>query len=225
VSGSADISDNFIRQFVADCTNILRCNPLDLIAVTANESDCRTTAHNPNGHASGLWQFMPATLRGMGWSAADCDAGLSAFRQLDHLGQWLWFRRFFRPKAGLLVSRAACYVATFLPADIALAADPEAVLVEKGGRRGWAFMPNRGFDANGDLRITVRELDDAIARAARGPRWDDIFARVRAEMAAQAHHADDEPDTVVVDVGNIGNANHRAIEDLLEGRDDPDDVA
>jgi len=210
---SSDISDAFVSQFVADCRTILRCDPLDLIAVTLNESGCRTTAHNPNGHASGLWQLMPETARGLGWNARDCDAGLPEFRALDALGQWMWFRRYFRPHAGRLVNRAACYVATFLPADIALAADPSAVLVERGGRRGWAYEPNRGFDRRGDGRILVSDLTDAIDRAARGPRWDDLADRIVAEVHGLSPLP--APPPVPVGLDPIGSANHHAVADLV----------
>jgi hypothetical protein len=211
VSLTADISQSFVVQFVADCATILRCNPLDLVSVTFSESDCRTRAHNPNGDASGLWQFMPATLRGLGWNARDCEAGLPAFRELDHLGQWIWFRRFFRPHAGKLVSRAACYVATFLPADLELAADPDAVLVEKGGRRGWAYAPNAGFDHDHDARIVVRELEDAIARAESSPRAVELLARIRREVQPL-------PSDAPVTLDPIAEGNHHMIEDALRAR-------
>jgi murein L,D-transpeptidase YcbB/YkuD len=50
-------------------------------------------------------------------------------------------------------------------------------------RRGWAFPANAGFDANGDLQITVRELEQAIERATihGGDRVQDLLARIREE--------------------------------------------
>ena len=216
MGASDDVPQSFISQFVADCQKLLRCNPLDLIAVTFNESGCKTTAHNRNGNASGLWQFMPATLRGLGWDPRDCDAGLAEFRKLDHLGQWMWFRRFFRSHAGKLVSRAACYTCTFVPADLALAADENAVLIDDGRaprntpRRASFYPPNKGFDRRGDGRIIVSDLTDAINRAARGPRAEDLFARIQAEMAEAAVSAPPS----IVDVALSGGLRKAIAEDV-----------
>ena len=233
MGASDDVPQSFISQFVADCQKLLRCNPLDLIAVTFNESGCKTTAHNKSGNASGLWQFMPATAKGLGWDERDCvelrdengkPTGLTAygtsplhrFRQLDHLGQWMWFRRFFRPHAGKLVSRAACYTCTFVPADLALAADENAVLIDDGRaprntpRRASFYAPNKGFDRRGDGRIIVSDLTDAINRAARGPRAEDLFARIQAEMAEAAVSAPPS----IVDVALSGGLRKAIAEDV-----------
>lgn len=248
MSASSDISQAFIVQFVSDCERILRCNPLDLIAVTFSESDCRTYAHNKNGHASGMWQFMPDTARGLGWDALDASelrdatgkrtgqtiygtSPLHRFRQLDHIGQWMWFRRYFRTHAGKLVNRAACYVATFLPADIGLAADLDAILVSDPtrhdkARRGAFFAPNSGFDLRGnkDGHITVGELQDAITRAAVGARAEDLFARILKEATVPS-----EPpkEPAVVDTPTRGDPIRGAIRKAIEDDDDtpPDDVA
>lgn len=185
-----DFGDDFKAAYLAMC-NRLQTRPLDLGGVAANESGLYAgdpdsardrLAHNPDGHASGLWQVMPDIARGLGWDPADCAGAdghtpLWRFRRLTPTQQLPWFERYFSPYKGKLVSRAACYVATFMPADLGLAADPNAVLVDKSEadpkqwRRGWAYSSNAGFDENHDLKIQVCELEDAIRRAARGPRW------------------------------------------------------
>lgn len=178
---------DFAPAYLDMCAR-LGCNPVHLAGVAANESGLRPDAHNPNGHASGLWQLMPDTAKGLGWSPFDCASGLPAFRALTATEQLPWFEKYFSPYKGKLVSRAACYVATFLPADLALSADMNAVLVDKNGRRGWAYSANAGFDQNHDLAITVQELDDAIHRAARGPKWEEFLSLcgLRDEVKPQA---------------------------------------
>lgn len=177
------IDDAFPAAFKAMCTR-LKVDPFDLLGVAANESGLRPDAWNHDGNASGFWQLMPDTARQLGWPLADCIAGLPQFRSLSASGQLRWFEKYFAPHTGQLVNRAACYVSTFLPADIGLAGDPDAVLVDKNGRRGWAYSSNASFDENHDLRIQVRELEDAIQRNARGPRWDALVVALGGELAA-----------------------------------------
>src|SRR5262245_45585647 len=70
-----DLSDGFFDKLREVCRN-LKCEPLDLLKVMMSESAVRATAHNPNGHASGLIQIMPDNLPGLGWKK-----GHEAFRQ------------------------------------------------------------------------------------------------------------------------------------------------
>lgn len=177
-----DIDDVFKHEFLGMCLR-LGCRPADLLGVGLAESGMRAAAHNRDGHASGLWQIMPDTAAGLGWDAEDCEGEgdqppLHTFRQLSAVRQLGLFERYFVQYRGRLVSAAACYVATFLPADLALAGDTAAVLVDKSQadpkrwRRGWAYASNASFDANRDLKIQVHELEDAIRRNAVGPRAD-----------------------------------------------------
>src|SRR5262249_9445257 len=74
---TADLSDGFFTQ-LRELAGRLGCEPLDLLKVMMSESRVRAAAHNPNGHASGLIQIMPANLPGLGWTG-----GHEAFRRLS----------------------------------------------------------------------------------------------------------------------------------------------
>lgn len=156
--------------------------PLDMASVMFSESGCKADAWNDNPkdlppekrwNASGLIQFMPATLPGLGWSA-----GHAAFRRLSATQQLDYVRRYYAPHRGYLGTVGGLYTATFLPALVAHAGDRNFVLTARKGPLPWAYAPNASFDANGDLAITVGELEDAVARNARGPRWAEIVARL-----------------------------------------------
>lgn len=67
---------------------------------------------------------------------------------------------------------------TTLPALLSHAHDPDFVLTAKGGPLGWAYAPNVVFDRNKDYATTVGELEDAIARNCRGPRWAELTERL-----------------------------------------------
>jgi hypothetical protein len=150
------------------------------MCVMMAESGVSARAHNPNGHASGLIQWMPATLVGLGY-----HEGHEKFRTLRSLDQLPYVQAYFGPHIGLLDSVAAIYTATFLPVHVRDAGDPNFVLAAKGGHLGWAYGPNAGFDKNGDLAITVEELEQAVTRNCRGPRWAELVRRLEANDNAE----------------------------------------
>lgn len=180
-----DHGESFYPKWVAMAER-LEAAPLDLACVAFSESGMYARAANdgPPGkraeeqyHASGLIQFMGPTLRILGWTY-----GYQAFRALTADAQLPYVERYFRSYIGRLTSRALVYTATFVPGSLvdAQRGGPDFVLVQKDGRLGWAYSANaRAFDANGDYKITVQELENAIARNCVGPRWNEIEVRLR----------------------------------------------
>ncbi len=186
---TSDIADDFFPGLESVAEDV-GAKPIHLLSVMMSESGVRANAHNPHGDASGLIQFMPATLAGLGWRAGD-----AAFRKLSATEQLPFVRAYFLPHKGKLVSAAACYVATFLPALLRRAHDPGFVLTARNGPLGWAYAPNAVFDRNKDYAITVGELEDAIARNCRGPRWVELVTRLAGRPLLP------EADTVPLDLG------------------------
>lgn len=178
---TSDLADDFFPELrrVADG---LGAKPLDMVSVMYSESGCRADAWNDNPknlppekrwNASGLIQFMPATLLGLGWRT-----GHAEFRKLSATAQLDFVRRYYAPYVPHLGSVGGLYVATFLPALVARSGDPSFVLTARGGPLGWAYDPNAAFDANRDLAITVGELEDAVRRNCQGKRWQEILQRL-----------------------------------------------
>lgn len=174
---TADLPDEFFSRLVRVCDDVA-CAPGDLLAVMMNESGIRPDAHNPNGDASGLIQFMPFVLRNLGWTQGD-----AAFRKLSAAEQLVFVRRYFAPHKGRLANATAVYLATFLPALLPHASEPDFALVVSGGRLGWAYAPNLGFDRNHDGEIRVDELTYALSRATLYPRYVEAHARACQAMA------------------------------------------
>jgi hypothetical protein len=172
-----------LEEVAADLSTPMSvCLPIHLASVMKSESDVRANAWNDNPkslppeqrwNASGLIQFMPPTLLGLGWTK-----GHAEFRKLSATEQLPFVRRYFAPHRGQLGSIGAIYTATFLPALLAHAGDPSFVLTAKNGPLGWAYAPNASFDVNGDLAITVGELESAVLRNCKGARWAEIAARI-----------------------------------------------
>jgi len=135
-----------------------------IAAVMALESGFNPQAVNPNGGATGLIQFMPATAVNLGTTAA-------ALRGMTAIEQLLYVERYFqgnpRLKAG---SRAGdYYMATFMPGFMGL---PDATPIAFRGDK--IYSVNKGLDQNADGIITVGDvrgvLESELARASSKPR-------------------------------------------------------
>jgi hypothetical protein len=181
-----DLDDDFFRDLVRVAYDLStpssEVKPRDMLAVMKSESNISATAHNDNPkslppekrwNASGLIQFMPPTLAGLGWTQ-----GHTAFRTLTATQQLAYVRRYYTPYRGHLHTVGGLYVATFLPALVKHASNPAFVLTAENGPLPWAYSPNAAFDTNRDKAITVGELEAAVARACVGPRWEEALRRL-----------------------------------------------
>ena len=180
-----DLSDGFFLKLINVCEEF-ECSPLDMIGVMQNESGVRAAAKNPSADANGLIQFMGNTLKGLGWLN-----GGEAFRKLSAEDQVPFVRRYFAPHKGKLWSTSALYCATFLPALLPHADDPNFVLCGKDGPLAWAYGPNIGFDRDRRGTIIVQDLGDAVARACTGARWNEVQDRMRQAMGLEPTPYDD----------------------------------
>jgi len=163
-------------------------------------------AHNPNGDAAGLCQMMPGTLKAVGFVE-----GWQRFIALTAGDQLPWMNRYYRAYTGRMASPALAYLATFLPAYLTPGylpkgeeLGPETVIAARGGRLGWAYSANAVFDENGDGRIQLYELGDAIARNTVGDRWDEIAAKLATIASLPIPSPTQRPPTI--DLGTVWGA-------------------
>lgn len=148
----------------------------------ANESNNDPAAHNPNGNASGLFQLMPDTARGLGYPLTD-DPDLSAYRRLSAAQQIAWATRYYAPHKAVLGTVAGFYCVTFMPARAGDAWNASAVVcgIRPGDPYAWAYRDNESFDRAGKGCITMQDLTDAANRAY-GPRAEAIAAMVASRV-------------------------------------------
>jgi len=138
-----------------------------------SESGVSASAHNPNGDASGLIQFMPATLTGLGFNDGD-----AAFRNLSAQDQLPWVQKYFAPHVSQgLGSAARLYQVTFLPATMNDGSDFSVVLCNNTDKFTAAYFANIVFDTAHKGSITVGDLQSAVVRNRHGARWAEILAR------------------------------------------------
>lgn len=173
-----DLSEAFFLAWVNMCSR-LGVDTIDLIRVSFSESGgVRPSARNPNGDASGLIQFMPDTLRRLGWTKSTDE-----FRHLAAEDQVPFVERYYRPYAQWCTNDALCYVATFLPAMLPGAAGAgegsDYVLCGQRGPWAWAYTANRGLDHDGDGAISVADMARQLELACVGARYAAIVDRLR----------------------------------------------
>ena len=181
---TADWSDDDIDSVIAFCVALDIADPTTPIGVWMHESNCRTTAHNANGDASGICQFMPATLHALGYDPTDTD--LSKFRALSPSDQISWAAKFYAPASGKLNTPAAVYLWTFLPAQIGLASNPAAVVCGRDGPYAWAYNANgSAFDLIAKGEILVSDMTREANASAATARGLELMARIKSRADTQ----------------------------------------
>jgi len=165
------ISSSFSNK-LNDISQELGMNPRDLLLVMYLESGANPAARNPNGGATGLIQFMPSTLKGMGLSNQE----IKTFGQKTAEDQLDYVKKYVQAHKGLIggksfTSATQYYVANFFP--IALKKwngdnpikNANVVVVDSNspnqGERA-AYKANPLLDYNKDGKITVGDLTNVL---------------------------------------------------------------
>jgi len=164
---TADLSDQFFKDLPA-VASTLGVSLEHLLEVMNFESGVYASAQNATTGATGLIQFMPATLRGMGYTK-----GYSEFRKLRAEEQLPYVKRYLSPYAGKMTSLEAAYLAVFLPAYIPQASDPDFILARATSIIAKSNPALRGPDGS----IQVKNLAPAIKRQQKSARWLEILYR------------------------------------------------
>jgi hypothetical protein len=177
---TTDWTDQDLGAYVRFCDDLLIGDVSVPLQVWANESNCKASAHNTNGDASGIFQLMPSTAKDIGYPVA-ADPHLAAFRALGVAGQLVWAERYYNPHRGQISTVARFYLCTFLPALLSCADDPNHVLAGKDGPLAWAYNANWvSFDpGHATGTITPASLVAAAHRAT-GPRTRELISRAQA---------------------------------------------
>ena len=82
----ANLGSNFYNKLLK-ITSELQMKPEDLLCIMVSESGINPSALNPNGKAAGLIQFMPSTLKGLGYKGDYKD-----FLKLNGESQLYWVK-------------------------------------------------------------------------------------------------------------------------------------
>lgn len=140
--------DAFITK-VRNISSLLNISPDWLAAVMYKESGLNHQAHNDNGGATGLIQFMPSTAQALG-TTTEALKNMSNVEQLDYV------YKFFKPYSGRIKSYSDLYLICFFP--IALGKPLDWILHTSTLRADIIAKYNPGIDLNKDNKITVSEF-------------------------------------------------------------------
>lgn len=129
----ANLGPNFYPKLVQMASE-LNMKPEDILAVMVSESGINPAANEKRYHASGLMQFMPNTLKGLGYKGNWSDfIKLNGEKQLDYAKQYIADK--IRYSGAPITSAAQFYVAEFWPVALKLPGiqngNPNAVIVEE----------------------------------------------------------------------------------------------
>ncbi|WP_406632946.1 DUF4157 domain-containing protein [Amycolatopsis sp. WGS_07] len=158
------VENSFLPALESVCQDV-GCRPLDLLSCMMSEGGVRADIVNPDSHAVGLIQFMPATLAGLGYPGTWQEfSQLSATEQMDYV------RKFLMPGRGKFTSAGRVYQFMYLPKTMRAGQDADTVITtadNPDNELKRAYEKNAGLDTNKDGSITIGELD-ARARQHRG---------------------------------------------------------
>lgn len=140
------------RAKVIGMSQTLRTEPDWLMACMAFETGPKArfspTAKNMAGSgATGLIQFMPSTLKGMGYTVEQAEA-MTTPKQLDLVFAYML------PYTGRLNSLSDVYLAILWPAAVG---KPEDFILWTKALKGETYRQNAGLDGNTDGTITKAE--------------------------------------------------------------------
>src|SRR5260221_4498511 len=164
----------------------LGMNPRDLLAVMFFESGVNPSIKNQHGGATGLIQFMPDTLKGLGVKDIKGFSNKSAEQQLDYV------KRYIEGKKGLMggkpfTSATQYYHANFFPLTLTRwkGSDPiknrNVIVVSANSsdpRERAAYKENVVLDKDKDGKITVGDLTSVIMGASQNPKFKQMLAEL-----------------------------------------------
>jgi Transglycosylase SLT domain len=129
----ANLGSSFYSKLV-EIASETGMKPEDILAIMVSESGINPQARNPNGGATGLVQFMPGVLKGLGFKGDPQDFGtLSGEDQLPYVKKLI--ENNMQLNGGPFTSAAQYYVAIFWPVGLKLPGvrrgDPKTAIVEE----------------------------------------------------------------------------------------------
>lgn len=159
------------EQKVRDVAAALGTEPNWLMQVMKAESGLNPAAENtfapfPDGYATGLIQFIPATARALGTTTLALKK-MTRVQQMDYVYQYLL------PFKGKLNSYYDVYLVIFFPA--AIGKDDNYVFETKSISRTAIARSNPAIDINKDSMITLAEFKQYIKNTVPPSLWSQVF--------------------------------------------------
>lgn len=206
----ANLGPNFYSKLVQLAAET-GMKPEDILAVMVSESGINPGARNPHGGATGLMQFMPATLKGVGFQGTPSEFGtLSGQDQLPYIKKLIEGN--MQLNGGPFTNAAQYYVAVFWPVGLKLPGvrrgNPNTPIVEENpesvngfskkyydigikipvGQESSAYKANPAFHGSVPGIITYGDMMKQVDRNKRNP----LYSKALMAMNEQTGY---QPDT------------------------------
>ncbi len=134
---------------IEEVSKNLNCDPVDLLTVLYSESSLNPKAKNSSG-AVGLMQFMPSTLKELGYTTADIE-NMTASEQLDVVQKYFEKNNYYHK--GEKLSAAQLYAMVLAPGRA------KGEIMYTQGKDGLAYTQNEGLDKDDNGTIAMGDLD------------------------------------------------------------------
>lgn len=186
------LEEDFYKKLIQVSSNT-GMNPEDILNVMAVESGLNPSAHNKNGNASGLVQFMPSTLKNLGFKGSHEEfRTLEAHQQLIYVEKLI--KSMMRINGGPLTSAVQYYIGNFVPAALKIPGiknkDASTIIVSQNPdqphipgvsleKEKLFYNYNKGLDYDKDGNITYKDIQNVLARAANGKNFKSAIEELR----------------------------------------------
>ena len=205
----SNLSPSFYKKLIQVASNV-NMSPEDILVVMIGESNLGggsnsgSKAYNPDGHASGLIQFMPDTLKGLGFgnpqenrkSVSDRFKKLSEVQQLDYVEKAIKSQQ---NMVGFRFKNATqYYIANFLPVALGFPGmkdgNPNAVIAEQNPKKTkhknfsidferQTYKANSALDVDKDGKITYKDIDKRIQNIKNSSQFKTLVSEMRSAQS------------------------------------------
>jgi len=165
------LDSDFYKKLIQVSQNV-GMKPEDILKVMASESGLNPSSYNKDGGASGLIQFMPSTMKSVGYSGDPKKfKDLQAAEQLDYVEKFI--KNQMKINGGPFKSAEQYYVGNFLPAALKIPGiknnDLSTIIVAENptsphipgvsiANEAMYYKHNKGLDVDKDGAITLGDL-------------------------------------------------------------------
>lgn len=153
--------------------------PIGILSVMQSEAGMRADP-NHNNQARGLIQFMPETLRDLGWTGTPDEFAASH----DAEAQLPFVERYYAAKTGMPANpdASAFYLANLAPALLSRGGSPDNVIAEESDPRFGFIVTDNPIFAEGtapNRTIFYRGFQKRFTGVLQGSRWLEAVQRLR----------------------------------------------
>lgn len=198
-NAARDLEDQFFTK-LKEISSRQGMKPEDLLLVMLSESGANPGIFNlatpdKSNAAVGIFQFMPATLKGLGWDKGTIAfSKLPASAQLDYADKMITSLRQMNGGKSF-PSAASYYHANFFPKTLKRGSSPDTIVASGSAKdrlEQMAYQNNKGFDKDNKGYITVEDLDKSLSRTRSSSTYKQLLDRLHSASSGSSSYIEDK---------------------------------